>query len=217
MSHLVNPFLQNYPDNDFQGVELKYVDSKLQGKPAAINSPDSFMTGINILKVDQGFKATDRLGLRIHLQGIYIDGIFRVPPSLAQKNHNGYLSLVLDKQCNGVAPTPANIYEDKAPLQHPLRNMNYLQRFTILGHYPFLMGQYAAVFYNTVSGDPNQGVCLQHIHQYIDLRPLNIYPRYKDPTGSLANMTSDYIFLLFMSDVVDTLLNVVVRVTYFDA
>lgn len=110
--------------------ELKFFDTNLSVTPSVAAAIPG--TGGQINLVPQGTADNQRIGRKIVIKSIQLKGVALASPgALANYGTVLYIYLLLDKQCNGAAALPTEIFTvNDASIA--LRNPDNSQRFTVL-------------------------------------------------------------------------------------
>jgi len=89
-----------------------------------------FQTG-NMLVIPQGFTTRDRVGKKVSIDSIHIQGTIRVF-STTEPFNRFYFALVYDKFPTGSLPNAADIFEDNGAYGREFREMAHNHRYVIL-------------------------------------------------------------------------------------
>lgn len=144
-------------------IERKYFDSWKEPTSLSVNWTNSILSPTNntatagtdaqcLFAPKQGNEAYGRIGTRVHVKSIYIDGeinrdIQATTDPTAQTRYN--IALILDTQANGAIMLPAQVYDDvNVPKANPLRVLANTSRFRVLK-------TWSGVLADTVAGTTN--------------------------------------------------------------
>lgn len=142
----------NLRTGGYLGIETKYFDTSFEG--AIVGSKDwgpghlctiptyGVLNGLAV-----GSSQEQRDGRQITLRSVTVSGVVYIPVTAGTTAANCdprlvHIALVLDKQANGAAMDPAQVYSNqrsddggtlrKSACAFPLRNMQYIQRYAVL-------------------------------------------------------------------------------------
>lgn len=176
--------------NFSSGLELKFYDQEI---------PGSFETGGELdavlLSIAQGTGESQRIGRKITLKSIGWKFEMTLPSTtlIAQTSASVRLIFVLDKQCNGTAPSVAQVLEDSS--YQSFNNLSNKSRFRTLMDRNYTIESPAIV--DGVSSVPGK-------IQDSFYKKCNIPIEYDGVTGGLTEIRSNNLFVLLLGAGVQT-------------
>lgn len=85
----------------------------------------------NMLVIPQGFTTMDRLGKKISLDAIHIQGTIKCS-STAEPFNRFYFAIIYDKFPTGTLPNATNVFQDNGAYGREFREMAHSHRYVIL-------------------------------------------------------------------------------------
>lgn len=188
------------------GVELKFYDKSLIGSVLATNTDASGgehdpSSTILLNTVVRGDGEENRDGRKIVMRSIYLTGtiscISQANQSSADNGALIFISLVLDKQTNGITIDSEDVYvnpgADALTSSSLMRNLKFVTRFTVLATVKLNMDNVNLAF----SGNTDQMEQSGLIRSWEIYRKLNIPVLFSSGTGeTVANIVDNSLHLL---------------------
>jgi len=165
--------------------ELKFFDTDLSFQVDL--TPEVPATGqLNL--IPQGTTESQRIGRKCTLKSIQIDGSVSYVPPTSVGGTIVTMALVQDTQCNGVAATPADVYNiNGANLANgALRNLANGQRFRVLQKWDMPMNVGAGIV-NAFG---------QVVKKWKYYKRCNIPIEFSSTTGAITEIRSNNLFLI---------------------
>lgn len=169
------------------GGELKFFDTT---NAFAFDTTAEVPATGQLNLIPQGVTESTRVGRKCVIRSIHMKGIVLLQPAAsALSASTAYLYVVLDKQANGAAATPSDVY-DSANLSQGFRNLANSQRFQVLKAAKWTLQPSAGVSaaFNNVA------------RSYEFYLKVNIPIEFSSTTGAITEIRSNNIFLLAGSD-----------------
>lgn len=184
------------------------------GVTDAIQLTDGVSYG-DLITIPQGNSPTERLGSGCVLRNIYMQGTLTFNPVATDQSSDAlYLWIILDSQCNGVYPAPAEVFSSTAP-ERAFMNLNNSQRFRVLKRLTVPIHSFVAKHDNIDQTDLTE--TKYPIRFYMPCK-IPIQWKTTDTTGVVANRTDYNVFAAMsrISSQGDMNLNVAWRFRYED-
>lgn len=192
--------------------EVKFFDSNFP-QTAIPAGPASLIDSTIVAQIINGVGPSDRIGRRIKVIKVdYSASVFMNGATALASTEAIRLDFWLDKQCNGIAPLPAELYTALAgsPGTCQMPNLFNEKRFKRLFTKVHQFNSMNAVAGATVSA--NVGYKFEG-----SFRP-NCVVEFDATTGNITDLTSNNIFTAWSSDVGNCFTNAIfTRVHYVDA
>lgn len=146
------------------------------------------------LDIAQGTTESTRIGRRIRIWSVHVQGRFYHPGVTTQANASNVFKLVmlLDKQCNGAAPIATDLYESDEI--YSFRNLANSRRFKTLHEQVLPATAFAGSGSTFATGDV-------HIPFRIDKRfKSGLEVEYDSTTGAITEIKSNNLVLGFVTE-----------------
>lgn len=213
-----------------QRVEVKSMDTispdfDKNGNPQSINVYGNFslhQDGVgagfadNIMftllnNVTQGTGAWNRIGRKIQMKSIYLQGFFEPSATKQNENMEARVAIIYDKQCNGLRPNYDTVYRAQVSNATDTSaqditthlNMNQKDRFEVIADHLVVLPIYSRLV--APDADANYGHVIGNTGLTIELfRKLKnretIFKSAAQPRGSITDIASGSLLLLHCSN-----------------
>lgn len=195
----------------YLGIERKFFDTGLAN--ANLTAPTGATGGehnpsatVCLNAVAQSDGESDRDGRRMTMDSIQINGTIALPPgtnnTVLLKHPNVFVALVLDKQCNGALLNSEDVFKNPGSVADtatvPYRNLQYIDRFTILKSKVIRLDQQVVAYDGT-----NMEYSGAHtsFKMYVNLKGMKT--TFKDTSGVIANITDNSLNLVAFTSSAD--------------
>ncbi len=179
------------------GIERKFYDTSLVAATLVASTDGTGgehnpASTIMLNTVPQGSGESEHLGRKFNMDSIEVTGLIRIP-TLVNQTVLGpppiiFLAIVIDKQANGAALDSENVFKNKSAnaflAANPLRNLEFLERFTILTTKTLKVVQEQSTYDGTnmeVAGS------FTHFHMFHNLKGMST--TMLGTTGNVSNVT----------------------------
>lgn len=186
------------------GEELKFFDT---AHTFSFDSTPEVPAGGQLCLIPQGVTESTRVGRKCTVRSISMKGTLTYNPGTSTAGATTiWLTLVLDKQCNGAAATNGDVYVGN-PMNN-FRNMANISRFTVLKR--------IIIDFNSTAGVSGAYSASQKTFGFT--KKCNIPLEFSSTTGALTELKTNNLFLLANSYPGDDLVTIagVTRIRFSD-
>lgn len=197
------------PTLKFPRQELKFQDTPVANNVVAATGE---IFDDSIVEIDQGTGESNRVGRKVIVRKISLRYNITLPTTTTAGSmaDSVRFMVIIDKQCNGATATVAGVLEDSTIFG--FNNLSNKGRFRVL------MDDVVNVAATAAFGNGTTNASGQvRIHKSWHSKNLNIPIEYSDTGNAIADITSNNIFLLAVSEQGVAQLETNARVRYTDS
>lgn len=179
------------------GVPPKNFDSSSVNCPSAPGTTLAVPTGASnvggafLVGIPQDTTPTGRIGRRINLKSLEINGLVVMAAGTAVSEDVFEMYMILDTQANGAVPAITDIFSATTACK-AIKNLDNSERFRTLKHWQVTV---QSASWNGVAG--NYSGAVAPFHKHVDLKGIQI--EYNSNAGALTEIKANHIFLVAAS------------------
>lgn len=165
-------------------IEKKYLDSVFTATTA---TTAGYMIAATLLTIPQGTTEVTRVGGKINITNVNIRGVLEGPVGLANVPDQVRVILFWDKQCNGAQPVVTDLLKTANYLSY--LNMDNVERFQIIKDKLYMVD---------VVGWDGTNALYKQLPLKVNYK-CNVPIHYSSTTGAVAEIKSNNLGILFIS------------------